>query len=222
MDTTWWLHGALSLCWCGKALTEGGGHQRGEWTQRVGFVMTFRLAGAEQSVLEMVVSSWGVNVPTCLMCGRTHGLVWILSVMWKLGVRGQVASADGAHRARPLVRHLLHHWRRHRLRHLLHDRRQRITPVGCAFLECRMQFPRPCVESHIRIVGIATFADTVEHSVNRIACETAPSERSQRARGPASPPPGTNHRQHVAPSTPCLPPPSVVVIVCKRDAIPVA
>ena len=49
-----------------------------------------------------------------------------------------------------------------------------MTPVGCAFRECRMQFPRPCVELHIRIVGIATFVDAVESSLNRIACETAP------------------------------------------------
>ena len=44
--------------------------------------------------------------------------------------------------------------------------------------------PRPCVAPRIRIVGIATFVDTVEHSPNRIACETAPSEHQQRARGP--------------------------------------
>ena len=44
--------------------------------------------------------------------------------------------------------------------------------------------PRPCVAPHIRIVGIATFVDAVEHSLSRIACETAPSERQQRARGP--------------------------------------
>ena len=37
-----------------------------------------------------------------------------------------------------------------------------------------MQFPRPCVELHIRIVGLATFVDAVESSLNRIACETAP------------------------------------------------
>ena len=36
-----------------------------------------------------------------------------------------------------------------------------------------MQFPRPCVAPNIRIVGIATFVDAVDHSLNRIACETA-------------------------------------------------
>ena len=59
-----------------------------------------------------------------------------------------------------------------------------MTPTGRAFQECRMQFPRPCIAPHIRIVGIATFVDAVEHSLNRIACATAPSERQQRARGP--------------------------------------
>ena len=103
-------------------------------------------------------------------------------------VQGQFASADGAHHARPLVRHRLLHRRRHRLLHRrrqrLRRRRQRMTPIGRAIEECRMQFPRPCVAPRIRIVGIATFVDTVEHSLNRIACETAPSERQQRARGP--------------------------------------
>ena len=37
-----------------------------------------------------------------------------------------------------------------------------------------MQIPRPCVAPNIRVVGIATFVDTVESSLNRIACETAP------------------------------------------------
>ena len=37
--------------------------------------------------------------------------------------------------------------------------------------------PRHCVSLCIHIVGIATFADTVESSPNRIACETAASAR---------------------------------------------
>ena len=41
-----------------------------------------------------------------------------------------------------------------------------------------MQFPRHCVAPRIHIVGIATFADTVESSFNRIACETAASARA--------------------------------------------
>ena len=38
-----------------------------------------------------------------------------------------------------------------------------------------MQFPRHRVAPRIHIVGIATFADAIESSFNRIACETAPS-----------------------------------------------
>ena len=50
-----------------------------------------------------------------------------------------------------------------------------------------MQFPRHRVAPRNCIVGIATFADTVENSFNRIACETAPSALAacvpRRARG---------------------------------------
>ena len=64
-----------------------------------------------------------------------------------------------------------------------------MSPARRAFRECRMQFPRHCVSLCIHIVGIATFADTVESSFNRIACETAPSALAacvpRRARGPA-------------------------------------
>ena len=52
-----------------------------------------------------------------------------------------------------------------------------MTPSRRAFHECRMQFPRHCVAPRSHIVGIATFSDTVENSLNRIACETAPSAR---------------------------------------------
>lgn len=50
--------------------------------------------------------------------------------------------------------------------------------------EFRMQFPWHRIAPHIHIVGIATFVETVESSPNQIACETAPSKRNQRARGP--------------------------------------
>ena len=151
-----WLCSGSSLCWRGKVGVQGN------------------------------CFIGGMNTPTCTMRGRTCSQVWTLSV------RGQFASADSAHHAMPPVRHRLLHWRRHRLRrrlrhrlrHRLRRRRQRMTPIGRAIEECRMQFPRPCVAPRIRIVGIATFVDTVEHSLNRIACETAPSERQQRARGP--------------------------------------
>ena len=44
--------------WCGKIGIEVGWSQLGGWTKRVGFVATFRLAGAGKSVLEVV----GVNL----------------------------------------------------------------------------------------------------------------------------------------------------------------
>ena len=127
-----------------------------------------------------------MNTPTRPMRGRTRSQVWTLSV------RGQFTSADSAHHAMPPVRHRLLHWRRHQLRR----RRQRITPVGSAIEECRMQFPRPCITPRIRIVGIATCVDTVEHSPNRIACETAPSERTRAHVGPpVSPLPGNRTQE---------------------------
>ena len=94
---------------------------------------------------------------------------------------GQVVCAGGIHCARPLARR----WLRYRRSFGW----QRMTPARRAFHECRMQFPRHCVSPRNHIVGIATFADTVESSPNRIACETAPSARAacvpRRARGPA-------------------------------------
>ena len=91
----------------------------------------------------------------------------------------QVVCGDGIDRARPLARRWLRYRRSYRLGYRLRYRRcyewQRMTPSRRAFHECRMQFPRHCVSPRNRIVGIATFADTVESSPNRIACETAPS-----------------------------------------------
>ena len=52
-----------------------------------------------------------------------------------------------------------------------------MTPTGRVIHKYRMQFPRHCVAPRFHIVGIATFADAVESSPNRIACETAPSAR---------------------------------------------
>ena len=83
----------------------------------MGFVALFWLVSAGKSVLEMVVSSRGVNTLTYLMCGLTSGRmlgrVRTLGVMWTLGVRGQFASADGVHHAKPLIRHRLCHRLRH-------------------------------------------------------------------------------------------------------------
>ena len=53
-----------------------------------------------------------------------------------------------------------------------------MTPARRAFHECRMQFPQHRAAPRNHIVGIATFADTVESSFNRIACETAASARA--------------------------------------------
>ena len=66
-------------------------------------------------------------------------------------------------------------------------RRHCLTPVGWVISECRMQFHHPCVAPNIRIVGIATFVDAVESSLNRIACETALSERTRANVGPLRP-----------------------------------
>ena len=90
-------------------------------------------------MFKVLFSPWGMNTPTRPMRGRTR------SQMWTLTVRGQFASADSAHHAMPPVRHRLLHWRHHRLRHHLRHRlrrrRQRMTPIGRAIEECRMQFP---------------------------------------------------------------------------------
>ena len=88
---------------------------------------------------------------------------------------GQHASVDGVHHAKPLIRH--------RLRHQRHQRRH-MTPIGRAVQEFRMQFPRLRVESYIHIVGIATFVEAVESSLNRIACETASRMRAHTHVGP--------------------------------------
>ena len=75
--------------WCPPCCPRATGRAlcRGFRTQHVDCVGTFRLAGAGKSTLKGIVSSWGVNAPTCLMCGRTSGRVWAL------GVRGQFAEA---------------------------------------------------------------------------------------------------------------------------------
>ena len=58
MDKSCWFCGDVSACWCGKVGVEGGGSQLEGWTNRVGFVVTFRLVGAEKLVLKVV----GVNL----------------------------------------------------------------------------------------------------------------------------------------------------------------
>ena len=78
--------------------------------------------------------------------------------------------------------------------HRLRDERQRegqherlrMIPVGRASSECRMQFPQHRIAPRVHIVGIATFVEAVENSLNRIACETASSERTRAHVGPPS------------------------------------
>ena len=65
---------------------------------------------------------------------------------------------------------------------------QRMTPARRAIPRMSHAIPPHCVAPRNHIVGIATFADAVESSPNRIACETAPSALAacvpRRARGP--------------------------------------
>ena len=51
-NKTCWFCREFSACWCGKIGIEGGGRQREGWTQRVGCVVTCRLAGAGQSTVK--------------------------------------------------------------------------------------------------------------------------------------------------------------------------
>ena len=76
------------------------------------------------------------------------------------------------------------HSRQNTLRHDGPQQHRKAT-TGRSIQKFRMQFPQHRIAPHIHIVGIATFVETVESSPNRIACETAPSVRYQRARGPS-------------------------------------
>ena len=53
---------------------------RGYRTKRVGFVATFRLAGAGKSTLKLVVSSWGYEYPQMSGVRASDDQVWALSV----------------------------------------------------------------------------------------------------------------------------------------------
>ena len=99
-----------------------------------------------------------------------------------------------------------------------------MTPARRAFHECRMQFPQHRATPRNHIVGIATFADTVESSFNRIACETAPSARAacapRRARGPAHSRVGSTPRTWARYCGRGPPDPRVVPMVCAWAAPP--
>ena len=70
----------FSAFWCGKIGIEVGGSQLEGWTKRVGFVATFRLAGAGKSTLKLVVSSWGYEYPQMSGVRASDDQVWALSV----------------------------------------------------------------------------------------------------------------------------------------------
>ena len=122
-----------------------------------------------------VVPGWARH---CTACGCLFHGESVCGPLSRHGERGQVVCVGGIRRARPLARH--------RLRHHLRRRRHCLTPVGRAIEEFRMQFPQHRIAPHMCIVGIATFVDNVESSLNRIACETAPSERTRAHVGPLS------------------------------------
>ena len=79
-DKTCWFYGDFSAFWCGKIGIEVGGSQLEGWTKRVGFVATFRLAGAGKSTLKLVVSSWGYEYPQMSGVRASDDQVWALSV----------------------------------------------------------------------------------------------------------------------------------------------
>lgn len=106
----------------------------------------------------------------CCTCGS--------SVMGE--VRRLVAGAHETAWRAASHRHVRQNPRRHRDGPQQH----RKATTGRSIQKFRMQFPQHRIAPHIHIVGIATFVETVESSPNQIACETAPSERYQRARGP--------------------------------------
>ena len=56
------------------------GQCAGYRTKRVGFVVTFRLAGAGISTLKVVVSSWGYEYPHMPGVRASDDQVWALSV----------------------------------------------------------------------------------------------------------------------------------------------
>ena len=115
-----------------------------------------------------VVPGWARR---CTACGCLFHGESVCGPFSRHGGRGQVVCVGGIRRAMPLPCH--------RLRHHLRRRRHCLTHVGRAIEEFRMQFPQHRIAPHMCIVGIATFIDTVESSLNRIACETALSERTR-------------------------------------------
>ena len=152
--------GDFLVCWCGKVGVGGGC-----------FIASL-----------YVVPGWARR---CTACG---------CLFYRESVRGSLICLGGAWAGRLRRRYSPCHaaarrWLRYRRCYRRCYGWQRMTPARRAFHECRMQFPQHRATPRNHIVGIATFADTVESSFNRIACETAPSALAacvpRRARGPA-------------------------------------
>lgn len=126
----------------------------------------------------------GMTTPTCPhsypgVVGRCGCCTCGSSVMGEL--RRLVAGAHEVAWRAASHQYLRQHPHRHRDGPQQHHK----ATAGRFIQKFRMQFPRHRIAPDIHIVGIATFVETVERSPNRIACETAPNARHQRARGPS-------------------------------------
>ena len=129
--------GDFLVCWCGKVGVGGGC-----------FIASL-----------YVVPGWARR---CTACG---------CLFYRESVRGSLICLGGAWAGRLRRRYSPCHaaarrWLRYRRCYRRCYGWQRMTPARRAFHECRMQFPRHRVSPRNRIVGITTFADTVESSPN--------------------------------------------------------
>ena len=140
-------------------------------TLRVAGGVTFWLSGAGKSVLEVVVSS--------------RACVWSLVPSpwaWAGCLRRRYSPCQAAGTPLAVLLAVLPAALLAVLRVVAHDSR------WVSFPRMSHAIPPHCVAPRNHIVGIATFVDIVESSLNRIACETAPSALAacvpRRARGP--------------------------------------
>ena len=170
---------------------------RGYRTLRVAGRVTFWLSGAGKSVLEVVVSS--------------RACVWSLVPSpwaWAGCLRRRYSPCQAA--GTPLAVLLAV------LRVVAHDSR------WVSFPRMSHAIPPHCVAPRNHIVGIATFVDIVESSLNRIACETAPSALAacvpRRARGSADSRVGPTLRAWVRWYAPGSDTSCVGLMVCVGDA----
>ena len=140
-------------------------------TLRVAGGVTFWLSGAGKSVLEVVVSS--------------RACVWSLVPSpwaWAGCLRRRYSPCQAAGTPLAVLLAVLPAALLAVLRVVAHDSR------WVSFPRMSHAIPPHCVAPRNHIVGIATFVDIVESSLNRIACEPAPSALAacvpRRARGP--------------------------------------